>query len=73
MDDDILRIEKVEYHHWPTCPCRDCSFERERRGNRLSSNSRLMKLSPGDAFALGMIRSVTPCGSLARQLSQQHG
>ena len=64
MKDEVFKVDCVEHHHLPSCPCKACRAERQRR----KLPSPLMSLPPDVAFALGYISSLNPHGSVARQL-----
>jgi hypothetical protein len=70
-NDDIFKIEKVEYHYLPLCECADCERERERRKQNHKAPSKTHQLSPQSAHILGILPSsrLSGCGSVARKLA----
>jgi len=66
-DSEVFEVSRIEHHHLPSCPCKACGAERRRR----KLPSPLMSIPPDVAFALGIISSLNPHGSVARQLMQK--
>lgn len=65
MHDEVHEVTKTEHHWLDTCPCEACRAERERRKQSL----RVVPVNV--AYALGYISSLTPAGSLVRELMLQ--
>lgn len=62
MHDEVFEVTRTEHHWLATCPCDACRAERERR------EQSLRVVPPNVAYVLGYISSLTPAGSVAREL-----
>lgn len=70
LSDEILVVEKVEYHLWKTCPCQACRLERKGR-EPSGSFTPIKRLSVSAASLFGYLPCRNPHGSLARQLMKE--
>jgi hypothetical protein len=64
---DVHEVTDGSLHWLPSCPCRECEDERERR--RPARPSHLVHISVEAAHLFGFISRRSPMGSLARSLS----
>lgn len=69
MNEKIHVVKRVEHHLLDTCPCDECSVERECRTLQYPSKNRI--LSVPTAYTMGFIKRRSEGGSLARQLRKK--
>lgn len=63
-----LVVHKQEVHAVQVCPCPVCRRHRQQHRSVGAAAGRVVGVSPATAYALGIINTRCPAGSLARQI-----
>lgn len=71
--EDLFEVVRREVHYLPSCPCLDCSNERERRAQeyRTPADGLIRLLTPVAAFTMRLIPRLNKSGSVARDLASR--